>query len=308
MRPHFRLPGLPPRDAPAGAPAIELRAASASDVHARWSGDGETVWETKFGEARYALTRGRAGDHLIEYAGVVAFHLSPEGLDLACVDPATQTADWERTLLDTVLWSVALLHGGQLMHASAVESPGGAVALIAAQGAGKSTLAAQLASEGWPLVTDDILAFERRGEQIVAHPGPNLMNLAPAVTDGVSPESLGTVLASFPDGASTESWVLVRHYSQGELPLAAVMLLRRSAGGAPRVARAESAAIDVIAHTLAFRSIPGAMRRRFDAVGDLVERVPVFCVEGGADATPAEFAGILRANLPQSSASEDHQR
>ena len=295
----FPLPGIPRRRLHPGAATIDVRAVADAQLLERWSGPvGDPLWHTTFDDgARYVLQAGRDGDHLIEYADQAAFHLSTDGLVLSCAEPLTQPARWQRTLTDSVLWTVALLRGGVVLHASAVEGPDGAVAIAAAQGSGKSALAAQLAFEGWPLVTDDILAFERRGEQIVAHPGPNLMNLSQTPGSELAPEALGEVLATFRSGSSSEAWVLVRRFCESELPLAAVVLLKRGGDQPARIARMSATTLDVTPHTLAFRALAGAQRRRFEAVGDLVEQVPVFCIEAGVEVPPAKLAAMLRAEL-----------
>jgi hypothetical protein len=41
----------------------------------------------------------------------------------------------------------------------------------------------------------------------------------------------------------------------------------------------------------------GSPRRRFEAVSDLVERVPVFCVQAGVEVPPSELAAMVRAAL-----------
>jgi hypothetical protein len=295
----FPLPGLPLRRLRAGAPIVDVLAVSEEQLLERWSGAaGEPLWQTIFEDgAGYVVQDGAAGDHLIEYADRPAFHLSADGLSLSCVDPPAQSAAWQRTLTDSVLWSVALLHGAVLLHASAVEGPGGAVAIVAAQGGGKSSLAAALALEGWPLATDDILAFERRGEQIVAHPGPNLMNVSRKLGSKLPADALGEVLATFTNAAASEDWVLVRRFSNGELPLAAVVLLKRAGSQAATITRIAATTLDVTPHTLAFRKMAGSPRRRFEAVSDLVERVPVFCVQAGVEVPPSELAAMVRAAL-----------
>ena len=297
----FALAGIPHRRLVAGAPTIDIRAVSGVQLLERWSGPvGDPLWRTIFEDgAAYVLRSGREGDHLIEYGGQPAFHLSADGVALSCADPAGQPADWRRTLTDSVLWTVALLHGAVLLHASAVEGPGGAIAIVAAQGSGKSSLAAQLALDGWPFVTDDILAFERRGEQVIAHPGPNLMNLSEDLPSALAPEALGEVLATFRSASGSEAWVLVRHFCERELPLAAVVLLKRAGSQAARFTRLSATTLDITAHTLAFRERTGARQRRFEAVSDLVERVPVFCLEAGVDVPPAELAATLRTGLQE---------
>jgi len=299
FRLHFALAGIPRRRLAPDAPTIDVRAASATELLARWSGPaGDALWQTTFEDgADYRVQPGRDGDHLIDYAGRPAFHLSADGLSLSCADPLTQPPGWQRTLTDSVLWTVVLLHGRVLLHASAVEGPDGAVAIVAAQGSGKSSLAAQLAAEGWPFVTDDVLAFERRGEEIIAHPGPNLMNLSQSVGPGLAPETIGEVLATFGGPASAESWVLVRDFSEGELPLAAVVLLKRTGSQVARVERLSATTLNITPHALVFGNMEGASRRRFEAVSDLVERVPVFCIEAGVEVPPVDLAATLRTGL-----------
>jgi hypothetical protein len=304
LRLHFPLPGLPPREPPQPKVVIDVCEVAAEDPLTLFSGAvGEPLWQTIFeGGAAYSVQPGRAGDYLLFYAERPAFHLSTDGLRLSCADPRAQDGEWQRTLLDTVLWTVALLHRGQLLHASAVDSTAGVVAIVADQGSGKSSLAAQLMTDGWPFFTDDILAFEARGEDgVVVQPGPALMNF-PVRANSLqsSPDSLGRILARFPGTPSEEAWIEVRTSSERERPLAAIVLLRRGDRTASQVSRVPATPVDIRPHTLGFRDLPGAERRRFEAVSDLVERVPVFCLEASMALTPRELADLLRAELPSS--------
>jgi hypothetical protein len=295
----FEVPGLPLREWDASAPQIELRRASGDDMRELWSGaSGPRIWWTIFEDGcDYTVWRGREGDHLVDYAGRPAFHLSRDGLVLSCAEPQPISSRWAQTLTDSVLWTVALIRGRQLLHASAVQSPQGAVAVLAAQGGGKSSLTAQLVLDGWPFVTDDILAFERRDSQIVVHPGPNLMNLSVALEPALPAEALGDTLATFQSNGSTERWLLIRGCASTELPLRATVLLRRGAYAQTELSRITATSVDVIGHTLAFRRIEGAQQRRFEAVSDLAERVPVYCLQASAETPPEELAAILRAGM-----------
>ncbi len=299
LRLHFPLPGLPPRELPPSTAIVDIVEASRAQLLERFSAPvGEPLWQTVFEDgSAYAVQPGTAGDHLMRYRGAPAFHLSPDGRRLSCADPSTYDEEWRRTLLDTVLWSVALLHRAQLLHASAVDSPIGVVALVADQGSGKSSLAAQLAVDGWPLFTDDILAFERRGLGVTVHPGPALMNFPIRDEDPLSPVQLGEILARFPAADGEEAWIRVRTCSENERPLAAITLLRRGGSAPARVSRLAATPVDIRPHTLAFRDMPGAERRRFDAVSDLLERVPVLSLSAGSQVTVKELAETLRAEL-----------
>jgi hypothetical protein len=66
----------------------------------------------------------------------------------------------------TIVAYLLSLGGNLVLHASAVEVDGGAVAFIGYSGQGKTTLATLFCAAGYPLVTDDVLpvAVDERGE------------------------------------------------------------------------------------------------------------------------------------------------
>ncbi len=124
-------------------------------------------------------------------------------------------------VLDSVLFTVALLRGREALHAGALATPSGAVAIAAATGAGKSTLLCELLSGGLTLMTDDVLALEPRGEDApLAHPGPPLMTV-PAGTSALP----GAMIAS----VGEERWVAVPVHPQA-IPLTTLVVLNRAPG------------------------------------------------------------------------------
>jgi HPr Serine kinase C-terminal domain len=80
-------------------------------------------------------------------------------------------AAWQRMLIAQALPFAAVLHGLEVLHASAVEVGGGAVAFVGHSGAGKTSLALALCRRGAAFLADDVLALERVGEELVGHPG-----------------------------------------------------------------------------------------------------------------------------------------
>jgi hypothetical protein len=301
LYPQFTLPGLPPRNSSSDLPAVELRAVSRERLRPLWSdAAGEPIWETMLGPgASYAVLAGCGGDHLILYRGAPSFHLSADGTVLSCVEAADRDADWTRMLLDTALWSVALLRDVALLHAGAVLSPQGVVAIAGAQGGGKSTLVAQLLGEGWRLFADDILAYRTDGDRVIAYPGPALMNLSTRAGATHEPQAIGRVLATFgEDSGSQEAWVQVEQEPIEPQPLRALVLLAREGENRDmQVRRVTDGLLKVIPHSLAFRRRPGALRARYEAASDLIVRVPVFCVSAGLAVPPAELSAILRTAL-----------
>ena len=94
---------------------------------------------------------------------VVADGASPEEIEDA----------WVRSVLPLVVQA----RGTQVLHASAVATPGGMVALCGTSTAGKSTLAAALLARGREVVADDALAFEAGGDGVDAFPLPFRLRL-----------------------------------------------------------------------------------------------------------------------------------
>lgn len=84
---------------------------------------------------------------------------------------------WLRSRLLTaqVLPIAATLAGRECLHAAAVALPAGVVALTAASGTGKSSVAWHMQAHGAAFVTDDVLAVD---DELLAHPGPRLARVA----------------------------------------------------------------------------------------------------------------------------------
>ena len=83
-------------------------------------------------------------------------------------------------LLHGVLYSaIAAINGLMPLHASAVAHAGRVYAFTGAPGAGKSTLAAGLGREGFPLFCDDTLLLDISGADIVCLPGHKRLKLWP---------------------------------------------------------------------------------------------------------------------------------
>ncbi|MRR12527.1 hypothetical protein EG835_08705, partial [bacterium] len=63
------------------------------------------------------------------------------------------------------------LRGHVVLHASAVEAGGGAVAFVGESGIGKSTLARELGALGCRVLSDDLLRVEPRGPRVLVPAG-----------------------------------------------------------------------------------------------------------------------------------------
>ena len=120
-----------------------------------------------------------------------------------------------------------LLHQREqiVLHASAVEVNGQAVAFCGSSGAGKSTLAAALAQRGYRLITDDICAITLSGGggAPIVHPDGRRLKLWAEAIENLE---LGSVKREPVRGCLEKYYVEPRHATSAALPLAAIYALR----------------------------------------------------------------------------------
>ena len=228
---------------------------------------------------RYSAARD--GDlHRFRVAGCCEFTISPELNQITC-RPAPDVAHDLTTVLATgaVLSYALAMRGHCVLHASAVEIDGRAVALVGASGLGKSTVTAGLCAAGCPLVTDDVLRVDLQGA-VVAHRGAREIRLRPAarVMAGDFDRTL--------DGRETADGRLAIRpptSSHPTLPLSAVMLPQprrdRDTLSLERVGPAAA-----LKYLLRFPRILGwrdmdVLTRQFDQMAVLADRVPFFVAE-----------------------------
>jgi hypothetical protein len=160
-----------------------------------------------------------------------------------------------------------MLHQALVLHASAVETRGSAVAFVGSSGMGKSTLAAALCNLGCALLTDDVLHVESG----TAHPGGTenrLRDNARQLATGETYETADGRLAQRQDTLAS-----------GPLPLAACVVPRPSREVTHVTLRRLGAAEALLRlsrypRVLGWRD-PASMAATFQALADLVERVPV---------------------------------
>jgi hypothetical protein len=128
-----------------------------------WRSPGGSLW------ARFFRTE--AG-YLIRFPGLADFEIAADGAAVECwpVD-GTSGGTIDHLFLNQVA-PLARSRAGHLMfHASAVAIDDFCIAFLGRSGQGKSTLAASLAQNGHPFLTDDSLAVQASGPGWIAQPG-----------------------------------------------------------------------------------------------------------------------------------------
>ena len=269
-------------------PALELRVGDADAVAARWSGRAALGWAATIDGERLDVEVGRAGDHRFVHGRRALHHLDAAGGSLLCAPGAQPAPLWWRVVLDSVLFSAALLAGYEALHTGAVATPAGAVAIAAQAGGGKSTLLAALLGRGLPLVADDVLVLEPRPQAApLAHPAPPLMTV-PATLDG----QLGAPLADVGD----ERWIAVPTVA-APLPLAAFVLLDRRPGAPLELHPLAAPLAPLLGALLRFPIDAERERARFERAGEIAAHARVWQLSADLDVPAERVAAVLLERL-----------
>ncbi|MGB6876568.1 MAG: hypothetical protein WBD87_11085 [Candidatus Acidiferrales bacterium] len=283
------LPGLVPLDAAAAkAPDLRIQLDEGEGVGGERDAAGETLWYTTDirdtnGNPGLKIWKGRSeGDFFIRYIHGLTFRVDST---ISCVrvhrlQPMSEE-DIASFLLGPVLGIVLRLKGVTCLHASAVEIGGKAVAFAGVMGAGKSTTAAMFARNRHSVLTDDIVALEKRGPLFLVHPGYPFLNLLP--------DSMALLSGSAEALPLTEPAVEKRQMMldgselrfQGEaLPLGVIYVLdersREASATTVHPLSPQEALIALASNTYANKMLDVAMRaREFRELGELVRSVPI---------------------------------
>jgi hypothetical protein len=140
-------------------------------------GDAQ-VWRDWSGVPRaYGYTLD--GDHWIRLPelGSFRFTLGGEWVEAWVPEPIPRR-DIEEAFRRHVLRFVLQARGHELLHASAVAMPSGAIAFCGSSGVGKSTLAYGFSRRGHPPIADDALLFEQVGGTVRVFPLPFMLHLS----------------------------------------------------------------------------------------------------------------------------------
>jgi hypothetical protein len=176
------------------------RAAGGRETHVEAVDDAELsrIWSAvKVSSDARVLRHDEELGHLLDLPEAGRFSVSPDGRLIRCAPCELEPWRWQRGLFAGALPFAALIQGIEVFHASAVVLDGRLIAITAESGGGKSTLAAFLRLAGASFFTDDVLALESRGGQVMAHPGPPLLNLRRTTRELLSSgeaRALGSVL------------------------------------------------------------------------------------------------------------------
>jgi|AntDryMetagUQ889_1029465.scaffolds.fasta_scaffold06511_1 hypothetical protein len=250
------------------------------------------------GTLRYCLGRDRDRT-VLRYPGLCDFVGDPDLADITIHLHPGADPGLIPVLAAGALIAVHLkLRHELVLHASAVQLDGGALAFVGASGMGKSTLAALLCTGGHRLVTDDVMRVDMTDSAVVrVHPGGTESRLrlsARQLADAAPSEAVRT---------TADGRLALRPPAHADtlLPLAAcvVPLPTRQAVhlSVERLPRARA-----LLRMIQFPRVVGwcesaSTAREFQALADLVEQVPIFeaSVPWGPPFRPDVVSGLVEA-------------
>ena len=279
----FPLPGL---GSGPGGPCVRLDLARRQDVDAAWSGvSAVPPGRLTVDGIPFVVHRGAAGDELIAFGDIATFHVSPGHDRILCAPAFEADLIWRRTTLDTVLWITALWHGMWGLHASAVLTRRGVVAIAGRSGSGKSTLAAALIRRGAVLFADDVVCLDHAG---LAQPGPALMNVPHGMAAG---GPAGTALGEI----GSETWIEVRRTTPLPARLSLLVILDRNDGHGARMAPFRAGLRDLVGHILTHPFDPADRQGRLAHAATLAAQVPIARLVADGVTTPEALAATVEA-------------
>lgn len=178
----------------------------------------------------------------------------------------------------TVLAFVLSVRGRAVLHASGVQVGDRALAFVGASGMGKSTMATLLCADGGKLITDDLLVLDLDTTQPTCSLGATELRLRKSVGE------LSTRFASAPGhrvtGDARDALAVVPSTDEA-LPLAGIVVPLPEHSG--ELIRPDVIQLDPMAAFLLLSRFPrllgwkdeDILRRQFQQLGDIVERVPI---------------------------------
>jgi hypothetical protein len=291
----FTLPGTQATgSADSALPTLTLDLKDPAELDRQWSGpSGPPEWRGRLGDGLdLTIERGSADDLLFAYGDRARFHLHT---DLACLDcaPEHPSLDWQRTLISKVLPAIGVMRGYEALHAAAVDSPGGVVAIMAPSGSGKSTLAIELLGRGWPLFTDDVLILEDEAGSVRAHPGTPHMNLTQRSPSSTDPQCLGDTLGVL----AGERWLVAANTTTRARPVRMLCLLERAPGLASETRSLGLGPLALAPYMLGLQSDAQRQRDRFTLYADMIESTPLVRMTADLQQPPQQLADLLEDAL-----------
>lgn len=239
------------------------------------------------------------------YADGVEFWLDQDCSTLWANWPASSSIeDTISYLVGPVLGLVLRLRGFVCLHASSVSINGRAIVFVGPEGAGKSTTAAVFAREGFPLVSDDIVALVETGrafQVFPAYPRVNLWSDSVKLLYG-SADALPRILPEWDKRCLKVGEAEGTKFEERPLPLGAIYILGNDTAEAePHVETIsqKTALLLLVANTYATNFLDAKQRaEEFAVLSRVVSGVPLRKINRRrGQISPEELCAVIRQDL-----------
>lgn len=289
---HSEIP-LPAHPAPNGLPP---------DLRVHWDGRkpisappaGETLSQLLLPDGRGYTLVDTGADYILHFHQTGEFHIARD-LRSVRVQLAPEIAPDIAGLLlvGNIMACLFTLSGEPVLHASAVETNGAALAFLGASGMGKSSLAGLLCAHGARFITDDLLRLQPDGEQWRCYPGAGHLRLrqnAAAALGENFPADLQSAAADervavwFDGGAGGWHFGSDSRLDQQILPRLAAIIIPRLSRECRALELERIPTAKALLYLMAFPRIQESSRkeqrqRRLDFLGRIAASVPIFAAE-----------------------------
>jgi hypothetical protein len=207
-------------------------------------------------------------------------------------------------LVGPIMGLLLRLRGIVCLHASAVSISNRAVVFVGPEGAGKSTTAAALASRGYPVLSDDIVALVECGHEFQMLPAYPCVNLWPDSVKLVygSPDALPQIAPDWDKRCLRLGEVKETKFEERRLPLGAIYILGASGGGSEagvEIISQKAALMMLVGNSYATNFLDAKQRaEEFEVLSRVVASVPVRKINrGGAAAGIEKFCAAIQQNF-----------
>jgi hypothetical protein len=200
--------------------------------------EGEFLFEDRLPDGDLWVECRRSGsDYIARFPQACEYLIQPGSARILCAPlPDADPSSLTHITLDHVIPRYLSLKEGYLvLHGCAVQMEGHVVAILGKSGRGKSTLAAWLAKQGFPLLTDDclVLRWEEKAQQWMAHPSYQSVRLWPDSVNALGIDRSTLREFAYYSAKKRTGRDLNLRFASGGFPLGSILNMPEPAEGEP---------------------------------------------------------------------------
>lgn len=291
----FRAPGLLDGQAGNGPRRTAIELVPARVLDSAWPrSEAVRLGELRTTEGRVRLTIDEHPvlGYRLHSAPYGRFLVSRDGGLVRCAPRRSAAWRWQSFLVGQLLPAAAVLHGLEILHASAVIIAGRAVALTGHSRAGKSSVAINLLRRGTPFLADDVVALEPAGDHVLTHPGPALTSVRHSEAETIGPQELGKLGATV--GRDEHEVRLAIRRSPAPAPLGVLYAIDRGGEAVETAFEPASDAGPLLDNPFSgFIASPERLMRQLDVYAHVARTTAMFRVRVPPTVDAATLAGSV---------------